>query len=176
DLRRVSIAETGRMELPIMYDNEQILKWYVRDYNNARYFSGSMNTPPADDVAAILIWDPSNWAANEPLLTNFVVGQFPLRWWFPESEFYRFATVPQTDANGQVIIGADGKQATKPAPFGQDSTIGRLVRNPFDAATQNELWRYLLFRQPPSQLSSVDMRIYIRPKYAYMLGLQNSKQ
>nr|WP_275580531.1 flippase activity-associated protein Agl23 [Herpetosiphon giganteus] len=171
DLRKVSIAETGRMELPIMYDNEQIWKWYVREYTKATGFSGSMNSPATPETAAILMID-SNWTTNQANVEGFLEGRFPLRWWFPESQFYRFAEVPELDANGQTMRDSSGEQMMQPAPYDQDSTIGRLIRNPFDAKTQNELWRYLLFRQPPAQLSSVDFKVYVRPRYAHVLGVQ----
>ena len=170
DLAAVSIAETGRMELPIMYDNEQIWKWYVRNYVNKTEFSGAMGGVAGEDKQAILMID-SNWNTNTANVQGFVEGRFPLRWWFPEQEFYRLATQPKTDANGGQLKDDEGKPLTQPAPFEQDSTIGRLVRNPTDANTLNELGRYLLFRQPPAQLSSVDFKIYVRPRYAYVLGL-----
>lgn len=170
DLRTISVAETGRMDLPIMYDNEQIWKWYVRNYTRKTEFNGSMSGPAAEDVQAILMID-SNWNANAANVQGFVEGRFPLRWWFPEQQFYRFATQAQVDANGVPLKDSNGEALLQPAPFEQDSTIGRFIRRPFDARTLNELGRYLLFRQPPGQLSSVDFKVYVRPRYAYILGL-----
>ncbi|MBA3469613.1 MAG: TIGR03663 family protein [Herpetosiphonaceae bacterium] len=170
DLSAISVAETGRMELPIMYDNEQIWKWYVRNYTFKSEFSGAMAGPAAENIQAILMID-SNWNANTGNVQGFVEGRFPLRWWFPEQEFYRFATMAKIDANGVPLKDRDGQTVMEPAPFEQDSTIGRFIRRPYDAKTLNELGRYLLFRQPPAQLSSVDFKVYVRPRYAYMLGL-----
>jgi predicted membrane-bound mannosyltransferase len=170
DLQDLSYAETGRMDMPILYDNEQIWKWYMRNYSAKTEFNGAMNGPPAENVAAILMID-SNWSANTANVAGFVEGRFPLRWWFPEHEFYRLATRTKTDAAGLPMSDADGEPITEPAPYDQDSTIGRFVRNPADARTLNELTRYLLFRQTPAQLSSVDFKVYVRPRYAHALGL-----
>jgi predicted membrane-bound mannosyltransferase len=173
DLRDNSIADTGRMDLPIMYDNEQIWKWYVRNYTIKPEFSGAMAGPPAENIQAILMID-SNWNSNTANVQGFVEGRFPLRWWFPEQEFYRLATMAKVDASGVPLKDSDGEMVMEPAPFEQDSTIGRFIRRPNDAKTLNELGRYLLFRQPPAQLSSVDFKVYVRPRYAYMLGLPSN--
>ncbi len=170
DLERISIAEDGRMTLPIMNDNEQIWKWYTRNFERKVEFNGAMPGVPSNDIAAILMIQ-DNWNTNTNNVQGFVEGRFPLRWWFPEHAFYRLATETKTDANGNVVFGPDGETLTQRAPFERDSTIGRLVRRPWDAPTLNELWRYLLFRQPPAQLDAVDFKVFVRPKYAFMLGL-----
>ena len=170
DLHTLSIAETGRNQLPILYDNEQIWDWYMRNYEQGREFNVNMNGAPGEEIAVVLMLH-DNLNANQAYVDQYVSGRFPLRWWFPENEFYRFATQPMLNEQGQPLYDTAGNQRLQAAPFDQDSTIGRLIRNPLDAQTQNELWRYLLFRQPPAGLGSVDFYVFTKPQYAFIFGL-----
>ncbi|HEY1015126.1 MAG TPA: flippase activity-associated protein Agl23 [Herpetosiphonaceae bacterium] len=170
ELETASVAETGSLKLPIMYDNETIWKWYVRNFEEKTEFGGSMGNPPGEAVQAILMIS-ENWSSNEGFVQGFVEQRYPLRWWFPEDQFYRFGKQPVTDANGASVMGDDGEPVTQRVEFSADSTIGRFVRRPWDAKTLNELSRYMLFRVPPAPLSSVDFKLYVRPKYAHVFGL-----
>ena len=88
----------------------------------------------------------------------------------------RVAILGGLDAAGAPVMGDDGKPLMEPVEFASDSTIGRLVRRPWDAKTLNELTRYMLFRVPPAPISSVDFKLYVRPKYAHVFGLATTAQ
>jgi hypothetical protein len=72
--------------------------------------------------------------------------RYPLRWWFPEDQTYR--------------INGTGS-----------SLLERLLRNPLDYETTAQLWKYLMFRQPPAGLGSTDFVVAVRPELARQIGI-----
>lgn len=166
-LREVSIRQTGGLDIGIRYDNETIWKWYLRNYRHAQTFSGTLPGRPDDSVQVVFLYD-ANMSANEPLLTDFVKLRLPMRWWFPESETYRLSTLKQDQS---WLTRFDDQHCPK------TSLLDRLLCSPTNAQTINQVWSYLLFRQPPAPLGSVDFAIYVRPEIAdgFMLSPVSEK-
>jgi hypothetical protein len=100
-------------------------------------------------VQAVLILQENldRYPENRTYLQGFVLQRYPLRWWFPEDQVYRISG------------------------FTSGSLLERLFRNPFDYETTAQLWRYLMFRQPPAGLGSTDFVIAVRPKLARQIGI-----
>ncbi|WP_298407348.1 flippase activity-associated protein Agl23 [uncultured Chloroflexus sp.] len=146
-LEEAAMRRGGGTRLPVMYDNETVWLWYLRDWPGAIYVPGGrLNGPPAEEVQAVLLLQENldRYPENRAYLEEFVVQRYPLRWWFPEDQAYRL--------NG-------------------NSLLDRLLRNPFDYETSAQLWRYLMFRQPPAGLGSTDFVIAVRPELARQIGV-----
>lgn len=146
-LEEASMRRGGGTRLPVMYDNETVWLWYLRDWPGAIAVPGGrLNGPPAEEVQAVLLLQENldRYPENRAYLEGFVIQRYPLRWWFPEDQAYRL--------NGS-------------------SLLDRLLRNPFDYDTSAQLWRYLMFRQPPAGLGSTDFVIAVRPELARQIGV-----
>ncbi len=146
-LEEAALRRGGGFRLPVMYDNETVWLWYLRDWPGAVYVPGGrLNGPPAADIAVVLILQENldRYPENRTYLQGFVLQRYPLRWWFPEDQTYRL--------NGS-------------------SLLDRLLRNPFDDETSVQLWKYLMFRQPPAGLGSTDFVIAVRPELASQIGI-----
>ncbi|WP_322488997.1 flippase activity-associated protein Agl23 [Chloroflexus sp.] len=146
-LEEAAMRRGGGTRLPVMYDNETVWLWYLRDWPGAIAVPGGrLNGPPAEDVQAVLLLQENldRYPENRAYLEGFVIQRYPLRWWFPEDQAYRL--------NGS-------------------SLLDRLLRNPFDYETSAQLWRYLMFRQPPAGLGSTDFVIAVRPELARQIGV-----
>ncbi len=149
-LEEAALRRGGGTRLPVMYDNETVWLWYLRDWPGAVAVPGGrLNGPPAEEIQAVLLLQENldRYPENRTYLQGFVVQRYPLRWWFPEDQTYRFT------------------------PFGGGSLLERLLRNPFDYETSAQLWRYLMFRQPPAALGSTDFVIAVRPELARQIGI-----
>ncbi len=146
-LEEAALRRGGGTRLPVMYDNETVWLWYLRDWPGAVYVPGGrLNGPPAAEVQAVLLLQENldRYPENRTYLQDFVLQRYPLRWWFPEDQTYRL--------NGS-------------------SLLDRLLRNPLDYEASAQLWRYLMFRQPPAGLGSTDMVIAVRPELARQIGI-----
>ncbi|WP_322511132.1 flippase activity-associated protein Agl23 [Chloroflexus sp.] len=146
-LEEAAMRRGGGTRLPVMYDNETVWLWYLRDWPGAIYVPGGrLDGPPSAEVQAVLLLQENldRYPENRTYLQGFVLQRYPLRWWFPEDQAYRL--------NGS-------------------SLLDRLLRNPFDYETSAQLWRYLMFRQPPAGLGSTDFVIAVRPELARQIGV-----
>jgi uncharacterized protein (TIGR03663 family) len=154
DLRRASLLQGSREQIGIRYDNETVWQWYLRDYTNTEGSGGQILNGIDEDVQVIFML-AENVSANEDELDGFVQQRYPLRWWLPECEVYRF---PTSDPE------------CGPNPEGT-SIIGNFVRRPWDGAAIADLWQFWIYRRMPAPLGSSDWILLVRPDIAYQFGL-----
>jgi hypothetical protein len=154
DLRRVAVLKGEHDDLPIRYDNETVWQWYLRNYNRTEGSGGQILGEITDDVQAIFMLH-ENLQANIESLDGFVQQRYPLRWWFPECEVYRF---PASD------------KECGPNP-GASSLLSRFLRRPWDGAAIAETWKFLMYRELPAPLGSTDWVLLVRPEIAPQFGL-----
>jgi hypothetical protein len=154
-LEEISIRRTNGLQMPVMYDNETVWTWYLRDFTNAQR-TGPSITKPGDDIMAVLILQENltNHPQNRQYLEQegFVLQRFPLRWWFPESETYRLDKGWNNPAN-------------EPR-----SLLAKVLRQPFNDETLISLWEFLIYRDPGAPLGSTDFVIAVRPEIADQMG------
>lgn len=153
ELEAASIRRTGRLDMPVIYDNETVWLWYMRRFAKATSSGAALAGPPPPETMAVLLLSENLTPQNEAALKGFVLQRYPLRWWFPENEGYRLA---------------DG---WREGDLASTSLLGRALRAPLDDATLKALWNYLLFRQPPGPLGSTDFIVAVRPELAQELGI-----
>jgi predicted membrane-bound mannosyltransferase len=151
-LEAASIKQTGRLDMPVIYDNETVWQWYLRNFREATGGSSSLPAEIDPTVQAVLLLDENLTEENRARLDGFVIQRYPLRWWFPENEFYRLGPGWRDNPDGA-------------------SLLGRVLLQPFDARTVGDLWQYLTYRRPPGPLGSTDFVIAVRPTLAPQLGL-----
>lgn len=154
DLRRTAVLTGNHDDMPIRYDNETVWQWYLRDYTQTEGSGGQVLGSIDDEVQAIFMLY-ENLPANEAQLEGFVQQRYPLRWWFPECEIYRFPT---------------GDKECGPNPGGS-SLLSRFLRRPWDGASIAEVWQFLMYRRLPAPLGSSDWVLLVRPEIAYQFGL-----
>jgi hypothetical protein len=153
-LEEASIRRGGGLQMPIIYDNETVWSWYLRDFTAAQRTDGNLTTPPDATVMAVLLLqenldaNPSTRAA----LDGFVIQRYPLRWWFPEDQVYR--------------LGPGWREL----PLEQASLLGQLLRAPLDREVGERWWRFLIFRDPGAPLGSSDFVVAVRPELAAQIG------
>ncbi|MFV9506272.1 MAG: flippase activity-associated protein Agl23 [Oscillochloridaceae bacterium umkhey_bin13] len=154
-LEDASIIRGRGLAMPIIYDNETVWGWYLRDFTNAQRISGTISTSPGPEVMAVLLLQENVpfGALNDGPLRGFVVQRYPLRWWLPEDQIYRLS------ANWRDV------------PLEQTSLLGQLLRNPLDRGVGERWWRFLIFRQLPHPLGSTDFVIAVRPELANQIGV-----
>lgn len=152
-LEAVSQLHTNGLELPIIYDNETVWQWYLRDFTNADR-SGPALSGIEPDVQAVLLLSENLSPENRQLLENegFLIQRYPLRWWFPEGQMY----------------GLYGDWQTAPADG--LSLLGRVLRDPLNDATLADTWQFLVYRELDAPLGSSDFVIAVRPQIADLIG------
>jgi predicted membrane-bound mannosyltransferase len=153
-LEDISRLRTDGLDMPILYDNETVWTWYLRDFTNASGGAQNLTEPPADDVQAVLLLS-EHLASNPELrdhLAGFRIQRFPLRWWFPETTMYHKT--------------ADWREVE----LTNASLLTRLMRAPFDDRTLVQVWGFLLHREFDTPLGSTDFVIAVRPEIADQLS------
>ena len=153
-LEEASIRRGRGLDMPIIYDNETIWSWYLRNFEQAERTSGQLTAPPAPEVMAVLMLQENfdRYPENRNYLEGFVIQRYPLRWWFPEDEVYR--------------LNANWREA----PLDQISLLGQLLRAPLDRDVGERWWNFLLFRDPGRSLGSTNGVIAVRSEMADQIG------
>ena len=153
-LEEASIRRGRGLDMPVIYDNETIWSWYLRNFARAERSSGQLMAPPAPEVMAVLMLQENfdRHPENRSYLEGFVIQRYPLRWWFPEDDVYR--------------LNANWREA----PLDQVSLLGQLLRAPLDRDVGERWWNFLLFRDPGHSLGSTDVVIAVRSEIADQIG------
>lgn len=153
-LEEASIRRGRGLALPIIYDNETIWSWYLRDFSAAERIGGQLLGPPDARIMAVLLLQENydRYPENRRYLEGFVIQRYPLRWWFPEDHVYR--------------LGPGWREA----PLEQVSLLGQALRAPFDRGVGERWWRFLMFRDLGERLGSTDVIVAVRPELADQIG------
>jgi len=154
-LEEASRRRGGTLAMPIIYDNETVWSWYLRDFTAAERSGGQLTVAPAENVMAVLLLQENldKHPENRAQLDGFVIQRYPLRWWFPEDQVYRLGP------------------GWRDGPLESASLLGQLLRNPFDRGVSERWWRFLMFRDPGASLGSSDFVIAVRPELASQIGV-----
>ncbi len=153
-LEEASIRRGRGLALPIIYDNETIWSWYLRDFSAAERIGGQLMAPPDPRIMAVLLLQENydRYPENRRYLEGFLIQRYPLRWWFPEDHVYR--------------LGPGWREA----PLERVSLLGQALRAPFDRGVGERWWRFLMFRDLGERLGSTDVIIAVRPELADQIG------
>lgn len=157
-VRRLEEASQRRgngLAMPVIYDNETVWSWYIRDFTNGTRIDGRLDGPPGSEVMAVLMLQENldRNPENRSYLDGFVIQRYPLRWWFPEDQIYRL------------------NDGWREVPLENTSLLGQVLRAPFDRGVNERLWRFLMFRDPGAALGSSDMIVAVRPEIADQIGI-----
>jgi predicted membrane-bound mannosyltransferase len=154
-LEEASRRRGGGLDMPVLYDNETVWTWYLRDFTGATRVGPQLSGPPGEEVQAVLMLQENldQYPQNRDYLQGFRIQRLPLRWWFPEEQTYRLRPDWTT------------------APLDQVSLLGQVLRAPFNAETTRNLWDFLIRRDPGAPLGSTDFVIAVRPLLADQIGV-----
>jgi hypothetical protein len=154
-LERASLTRYNDRSMPIIYDNETVWLWYMRNFSRATATGPAMTAAPGDEVQAVVMLQENidRYPQNLTNLRGFRVQRLPLRWWLPEDDVYRL------NSNWRDV------------PADQISLLGRVLRDPLNGKTVADLWEYLIYRDPGAPLGSSDFVIAVRPELADEIGL-----
>lgn len=146
-LEEASRRRGGGLDIPIIYDNETVWKWYLRDFTNATETGPELAGPPGDEIQAVFMLQENLNAhpQNREYLGDFRVQRMPLRWWLQENAVYRTHAI-------------------------QTSILDRVLYDPLAYETSVWLWDYLIHRDPRSELGSTDFALAVRPLLAEQIG------
>jgi hypothetical protein len=157
-VRRLEEASRRRskgLAMPVLYDNETVWIWYMRNFSKAERAPEQLIGPPDPGVMAVLLLE-ENMAShpqNRQLLDGFVLQRYPLRWWFPEDQVYRLSP------------------NWRDAPLEDVSLLGQFLRAPFDRKVDARIWKFLMFRETGYPLGSSDFIVAVRPELASQIGV-----
>lgn len=154
-LEEASRRRGGDLGMPVIYDNETVWSWYLRDFPNAVRSGEQLGTPPDPSVMAVLMLQENldRYPENRQLLEGFVIQRYPLRWWFPEDQVYRL------------------NEGWRDLPLENASLLGQVLREPLNPAVGRRLWRFLIFRDLDASLGSSDFVVAVRPELAGQIGI-----
>jgi predicted membrane-bound mannosyltransferase len=159
-LEEISIRRTGGLDMAILYDNETVWQWYLRNFPNAKHTGTTISKPPDSDVQAVLILRENvvSSEATRANLEGFLMQRYPLRWWFPEDAIYRL------------------REGWTTKPIENASLLARMIRAPFNDETLSDVWQFFLYRNPNAPLGSTDFFVAVRPGIADQLSLGFGQQ
>jgi hypothetical protein len=155
ELEEASRRRGFGLDMPIIYDNETVWNWYLRDFRNATGTGQQLSGPPDADVMAVLMLQENldRYPQNRSYLDGFVLQRYPLRWWFPEDRTYRL------------------NPGWRETPLESSSLLAQALRAPFDREVSARLWRFLMFRDTAAALGSTDFVVAVRPELANQIGV-----
>jgi hypothetical protein len=153
-LREASLLRTGKLDIPIRYDQETIWIWYLRNYTRTNGSGGARIDNITDDVQAVFLLT-ENVEANEANLDEFVRHDMPLRWWFPECEVYRFPS-------SETYCGANSNTT---------SLLSRVLTRPWDGKALGDYWNFWFNRTLPAPLGATNWSLFVRPELAAEFGI-----
>jgi hypothetical protein len=151
-LEDISRLRTNGLEMPVIYDNETIWKWYLRDFTNATATGPDLDGPPGDEVQAVLMLRENFDAQAQEYLQDFQVQLLPLRWWFPQGAVYG--------------MGSNWREAD----LQNSSLLVQTLRQPTSDQTLLQLWELFFHRDPNAALGSTDFIIAVRPDLANQIA------
>lgn len=153
-LEEASRRRGGGLAMPVIYDNETVWTWYLRDFSNATRSGELLSGPPGPEVMAVLMLQENldRHPENLRLLDGFVIQRYPLRWWFPEDQVYRLPS------------------GWRETPLESSSLLAQLLRAPLDPEVGTRWWKFLMFRDPGAPLGSTDFVVAVRPELADQIG------
>lgn len=153
DLERARLLYGSRRPFDVRYDNETVWQWYLRDFKGEGNGQATFGVLPETVQAVFLLQE--NVESNRQNLDEFVEQRYPLRWWLPECDVYRF---PTRDSE------------CGPNPTGS-SLLSRVLSQPFNGQTVVDWWQYAIYRKLPGPLGSSDWTLFVRREVAPMFRL-----
>jgi uncharacterized protein (TIGR03663 family) len=128
----------GKGKFQVAYDSG--VSWPFEWYlrdYTARSFMGTGNPPANAPVVLTGMENGRDTQMKQQLGSKYVSQRFRLRWWFPEDTTYR------------------------------NLSVTGIVQGLLDAKVRTKLWRYLMYRETPSDLGSTDFMMFVRRDLAY---------
>jgi sugar lactone lactonase YvrE len=128
----------GKSKLQVVYDSD--VSWPFEWYlrdYTSRVFIGNGMPPANAPVVLAGVDNGRDQQVKQALGNNYVAQRYRLRWWFPEDTTYRNWTIPM------------------------------IVQDLLNSTDRSALWRYLMYRETPSELGSTDFMLFVRRDLAY---------
>ncbi len=128
----------GKSKFPVVYDSG--VSWPFEWYlrdYTARQFIGTGSPPPNAPIVLVGMENSHDTQVKQLLGSKYVSQRYRLRWWFPEDTTYR------------------------------GLTPGIILSGLANAQDRSKLWRYLIYRETPTELGSTDFVVFVRRDLAY---------
>lgn len=161
EVGELSRLQTGAKDLSIWYDSGTSwpFQWYLRNYDNRRFYGTELNETPDADVILIAT---EHVADNEEFLIGYEYQEYTMRWFFPENPTYRrFALAPElNDPNRQ------NYQTDDSGPYSLLDvvrSVGRSIWSLHEPEQQAQMFRLIAYRELWDQIrSDYPFRVYVR--------------
>jgi predicted membrane-bound mannosyltransferase len=156
DLRELSLAVEGNLDLEILYDSRVAwpMQWYLREFNNKRIVSSAAGAPTAP--ALMISTEQFNQFGGQ--LEGYTAFDYVLRWWFPEEMYRNFAIAPELDP----ARSAWGAQSNPHGPIDVLESIIESIAGHDNPVAQQELYRLLMYRELSSPIGQYRFKLMIR--------------
>jgi len=153
----------GDLSIDVWYDDDTSwpFNWYLRDFDDRRFFGGSLDAPP--EGAEVLLVSNDNLDDVQNQMDGYTAQAYVMRWHEPEGSVYRdFAIAPEIPV---------GRSALNESLEGENPlTIARLVLGSIassvstqaDPAGQQRLWRLVMYREMPQSTINFGYTVYVR--------------
>lgn len=128
----------GKDKFPVVYDSG--VSWPFEWYlrdYTARQFIGTGSPPPNAPIVLVGMENNHDTQVKAVLGSKYISQRYRLRWWFPEDTTYR------------------------------GLTPGIILSGLTNAQDRTKLWRYLIYRETPTELGSTDFVVFVRRDLAY---------
>jgi len=165
DIGILSRELTGGLDMPIAYDSGTSwpFQWYLRNYENRRFFGSTIAQPPDAPIVIIANENLSGeeGRANAAMLEGYTYFEYSMRWWFPEDETYRkFAIAPELNKENR-----QNYQNDKEPPYSAldvAESVWHSIWGMHEPAQQTKMFRLVAFRELWAPLGSFNFRVYVR--------------
>jgi DNA-binding beta-propeller fold protein YncE len=128
----------GKEKFPVVYDSG--VSWPFEWYlrdYTSRQFIGNGSSPPNAPIVLVGMENNHDAEVRQLLGSKYVSQRYRLRWWFPEDTTYR------------------------------DWSLQKIFAGLASPQVRSQIWRYFIWREPPTDLGSTDFVVFTRRDLAY---------
>ena len=136
------------------------LEWYFKDMPNHRFMNSLPNDPA--ERPQIIVGVPSDWADCGQLpdeIPGYTSQMYAFRWHEPESLVYRnFAIAPEIP----IMRSAWTSETQDTGVIAIAESVWSSLSSLSDPDQQQKLWRLLMYRELPGQMSEFRFKVYVQ--------------
>jgi hypothetical protein len=170
ELNALSNELYGGNDLVVWYDSGTAwpMQWYLRDFTRRVFYNSQLDAPPErEDVQAdVLLVADNNIDNVEGQMAGYTAQAYVMRWHFPESIYRDFAIAPELDPGRSAWDDAED-------PHGPGEIAGSVVASletQFEPEGQQRVYRLVMFRDLPVQISGFGFTVYVRDDLVPLLN------
>ena len=163
ELSQLSNELYGDLSLDVWYDDDTSwpFNWYLRDFEDKRYYPGTLSTPP--EGAEVLLVSDANLSDVRDQMDGYTAQSYVMRWHEPEGAVYRdFAVAPEIPVGRSALDQSVEGVPTFDILQMVIESIGSSIETQADPAGQQRLWRLVMYREMPESTINFGYTVFVR--------------